>query len=258
MILSDLHIHTNFCDGKDSPEDIVKSAIEKKISCIGFSCHSYVPFDEECCIAKEQISTYIETINYLKEKYKDRIKILLGIEQDFYSEPPPSGLYDYVIGSVHYLKINDEYFPLDLSKKSFVDLVNKHFDGDYIKLCEKYFETVILMADKVKPNILGHLDLITKFNKDFCLFDENNERYQTAIKKVIDKIIALSITFEINTGGIARGYKTNTYPNISTIKYIFEKGGKLIFSSDSHSKNTLCFEFEKWNKILKEEKITIK
>lgn len=256
MILSDLHIHTNFCDGKDTPEEIVKSAMDKNLKCIGFSGHSYVSFDD-CCIKKEQLCEYIETVNYLKEKYKDKIKILLGLEQDFYSPLPPSGVFDYIIGSVHYLKIDEKYYSLDLNKESFIDLVNNHFDGDYIKLCEKYFETVALMAEKFKPDIIGHIDLITKFNKDFCLFDENDERYQLAIKKAVDNIIKLSATFEINTGAISRGYKTKPYPNIDIIKYISKNGGKLIFSSDSHSKNTLCFEFEKWNKILKEEKITI-
>ena len=42
----DFHIHSTFCDGKDSPEDIIKVAIDKGLEAIGFSSHSYNPFDD--------------------------------------------------------------------------------------------------------------------------------------------------------------------------------------------------------------------
>ncbi|MBO5371040.1 MAG: PHP domain-containing protein, partial [Clostridia bacterium] len=42
MILEDLHTHTTYCDGKDSPEDMVKTAIEKGLRVIGFSGHIYL------------------------------------------------------------------------------------------------------------------------------------------------------------------------------------------------------------------------
>ena len=35
-----LHTHTLFCDGRDTPEDMVLSAIEKGFSVLGFSGHS--------------------------------------------------------------------------------------------------------------------------------------------------------------------------------------------------------------------------
>ena len=41
MILTDLHVHTNYCDGKNTPEEMVLAAIEKGMECIGFSVHSY-------------------------------------------------------------------------------------------------------------------------------------------------------------------------------------------------------------------------
>ena len=46
MIFSDLHAHTNFCDGKNSPEEMVKSAIEKGLKKIGLVVHSYTDFDK--------------------------------------------------------------------------------------------------------------------------------------------------------------------------------------------------------------------
>ena len=72
MILRDLHVHTTYCDGQNSPEEMVISAIDKGLECIGFSGHSYTFFDTRYCIKKEKIADYISEINALKEKYKDK------------------------------------------------------------------------------------------------------------------------------------------------------------------------------------------
>ena len=82
------------------------------------------------------------------------------------------------------------------------------------------------------------------------MFDENNFRYVSAWKKAVDEILAFNkdIYFEINVGGISRGYKERPFPKKEIADYIKEKGGKLLLTSDSHRKETLCFEFEKWAK----------
>ena len=48
---ADLHTHTSFCDGKNSPEEMVRSAVEKGFDVLGFSGHSYTPFDETYCMS---------------------------------------------------------------------------------------------------------------------------------------------------------------------------------------------------------------
>ena len=83
--LCDYHTHTTYSDGKDTPEEMVLSAIEKGLNEMGFSDHSYTFFDESYCIKKDRIAEYKSEIARLKAKYSDKIKILCGIEQDFYS-----------------------------------------------------------------------------------------------------------------------------------------------------------------------------
>ena len=80
----DLHIHSTFSDGKNTIEEIVLKAIENGFDVIGISDHSYTVFDESYCIKKDSISNYLEEINILKDKYRDKICIYAGIEQDFY------------------------------------------------------------------------------------------------------------------------------------------------------------------------------
>ena len=109
---SDYHIHTTYSDGKNTPEETVKAAIEKGMTEIGFSDHSYTFFDESYCLKRDKIAEYKSEIARLKEKYKSQIKILCGIEQDAFAECPAIG-YDYSIGSAHYVRLGDEYVPVD-------------------------------------------------------------------------------------------------------------------------------------------------
>ena len=248
--MKDLHVHTTYCDGEDTPEDIILAAIDKGLTELGFSGHSYTPFDNDYCMTPENEALYFKEINFLKDKYKDKIKVLCGIEQDYYS-PPISYPYDYVIGSVHYVKCKNKYITLDLTEDIFVSAVSEFFDGNYYALAEKYFETVAEMVKKTKPDIIGHFDIVEKFNEGNKLFCENNARYVNAYKKAADEIIPYNIPFEINTGAVSRGYRSVPYPSPEITEYIKSRGGRFVLSSDSHSKDTLCFDFEKYNYLIK-------
>ena len=83
-----LHSHTTFCDGKNSAEEMIESAIEHGFDVFGFSGHSYTPFDESYCMSLEGTKEYKHTVKALAEKYKSKIKILCGVEQDFFSNQP--------------------------------------------------------------------------------------------------------------------------------------------------------------------------
>lgn len=243
-MMFDLHTHTTFSDGNNTPEEMVAAAIRMGCEKIGFSDHSYTAFDERYCIAKSKIGEYRRTVLELKEKYKGKIEILLGIEQDYYSDEPTDA-YDYVIGSVHYLKIGDEYIPVDDTPEILTDAVNRYFDGDFYELAKLYFETEADVARRTNADIIGHFDLIRKFNRGGILFDEKNEKYRLAAKNALDKLLSLGVPFEINTGAISRGYLDDPYPSEEWIKYIRKHGGSFILSGDSHSADTLCFGFDK-------------
>lgn len=88
----DLHTHTNYSDGRDTPEEMIRAAIALGLETIGLSDHSYMSFDESWCIPKSCIEAYRAEIRSLAEKYKGQIRVLTGMEQDFYSDIPASGL----------------------------------------------------------------------------------------------------------------------------------------------------------------------
>lgn len=239
----DLHTHTLFSDGKNSPEEMIQAAIAQGLDTIGISDHSYTFFDESYCMAKARIPEYRQIIADLKEKYQGQIRVLCGIEQDFYSRESTAG-YDYVIGSVHYLYVHGRYVPVDETPEILLEAVQNHFGGDIYNLCEFYFETVSRVVSQTGADIIGHFDLIQKFNEGDRLFDSHHPRYVAAAQNAALELLKTGKVFEINTGAMSRGYRTVPYPAPELRQFIREQGGHFIESSDSHNSKTLCYGFQ--------------
>lgn len=248
-MLYNYHTHTKYCDGKNTPEEMVQKAIELGLSEIGFSGHSYTEFDLEPCMTLDGTEEYKKEIKFLKEKYQGKIKILLGLEYDYHSDCSRDG-YDYILGSVHYILKNGEYLCIDYSREKQIDAVNRYYGGDFYAYIEDYYKTVSDLYKKTKCDIIGHFDLITKYNADGSLFDTNHPRYIAAWRSAADAILNTPAVVEINTGGIARGHVKNPYPAKEIIDYFKAHGKKMIFSSDCHNKDFLLCGYDGIKKYL--------
>ena len=244
MKITNYHTHTTFCDGKNTAEEMVLSAIKKGMAEIGFSVHSPLPFPENWDIKKKKMPEYISTLKALKEKYKDQIKIYIGIEQDYYSEGSTEG-FDYVIGAVHYILKDGKYLPLDLSAQATKENIDKHYDGDALSYCEDYYKIVEDLYNRTKCDIIAHFDLVTKFNERLPLIDTGNSRYKKASENAVYELLKTPAIFEINTGAISRGYRTTPYPADCILDLIAESEKPFVVNSDSHSIDTVDFGIQK-------------
>lgn len=250
MIQSNLHTHTKYCDGKNTPEEIVKHAISLGFSAVGFSGHGLTPCDLSYCMTEENTEKYIKEINFLKEKYKGKIEIYLGLEADLYS-CFDKNKFDYIIGSCHYVNECNERFSVDTSEETQKNIVKTYFDGDYLKFARSYYENVAKLPS-ISPDIIGHFDLVTKYNEGNKYFDENDKKYLDLAFCALDSVLCHCDLFEVNTGAIARGYKTTPYPAIPILKRLKEKGARVIITSDCHDAKNIDCNFEKTRKLLKE------
>ena len=246
-MLSNFHTHSVFCDGDNTLEEIVLASVEKGFSAIGFSGHGYTDYDLRYCM--KNTDGYIAEIKNLKEKYKDKIEVYLGIEEDAFC-PVSRKDFDYIIGSSHYFNVEGKYYPIDSSPDYFKEGL-KVFGGDTVALAESYYSKFCDYILKRKPDIIGHFDLITKFDEiEKSLFLED-KRYNEIAEKYVKVALKADCIFEVNTGAISRGYRTKPYPSDNLLYIIKKEGGRLILSSDSHSIDTLDFGFEDAQKQLK-------
>ncbi|MBQ0110364.1 MAG: histidinol-phosphatase HisJ family protein [Oscillospiraceae bacterium] len=231
----DLHVHTVFSDGKNTPEEMISTAIDLGFEKIGISDHSYTFYDPTYyCLPKEKIEEYKAEILSLKQKYRDKIEVLLGIEQDFYADTPLDG-YDYAIGSVHYLCKDGNYFPVDESIEDTNNAIHKYFGGDALSYAEEYFRTVAGFVNRDDIKIIGHFDIVTKFNEKTGIIDTKNPRYVAAWTAAADKLIKAGKVFEINYRSMLYGHISQPYPAKEIIEYLTKNGVEFIKSSDSHS-----------------------
>ena len=240
ITLSNLHTHTTFCDGRNTPEEVVRYAIDKGFASIGFSGHADTPFDLRYCM--KDTEGYVAEIKRLKEKYKERIKILLGVEEDAYA-PIADTRLDYVIGSCHYYLVDGKHLPIDSSYDYFKACLET-FNYDPIRMAEVYYGSFYDYLKWRRPDIVGHYDLITKFDEMGESRFLENAKYREIAEGYALKIADLGCIFEVNTGAITRGFRKTPYPSEHLLHALNKHGAKLILSSDSHAVETLDGVFE--------------
>lgn len=247
-MLGNFHTHTTFCDGKNTPEEMVLAAIEKGFASIGFTGHVTTPYDLSYCM--QDMEGYRADILRLKERYKKEIQIYLGIEEDLYSRVNRDQ-YDYIIGSMHYAKYNDSYYSID-SGTEYIQKCVRLWGNDPLAFAEYYFSTYSQYILERKPEIVGHFDLLTKYDEMIEPLFLQKEAYYGIAEKYLEIALNSGCIFEINTGAMGKGYRTSPYPCERLLHVMKKCEAKVMLSSDSHSIATLDYQFEDMRHLLKD------
>ena len=232
-----MHTHSLFCDGNDHPHEMTETAIAKGFDILGFSGHGFSPFDE-CSMTPEKTAQYIETVTALKQEYQDRITLYLGIEEDMTNRISDESPYDFVIGSVHFLKKNGEVRPIDASRAQFDAMLEEWYSGDFCALAEDYYREVSHMKDCPEVHIIGHLDLLMKYSEQTHYISPDDPRYLRLAEDCIHALGTDKI-YEVNTGAIARGYRSTPYPSVHLLQILHSVNAKLMLNSDCHDRRYL-------------------
>lgn len=246
MITCSLHNHCTLCDGKSTPKEMVESAVKAGITDFGFSSHAFVSFDPEASIEREQ--KYIDTLKSFIASDNSGINLYLGLENDLFASVNDKKAYDYIIGSVHYIKRNDKYYPVDYSAKKSKECIDEVFGGNELAFCKEYYSSLLTVA-KQKPDILGHFDLITKFGNTVA--DFSSKEYISLATDYLDECIKQDVIFEINYGAIARGYTDQPYPSRFLLDRLKEKNAKVIVTTDCHDASKIALGLNEGEELLK-------
>ena len=249
--IQNLHTHTIYCDGADTPEEMIQFALEKGFSSIGFSGHSFTSYSKAFLKKGDHTAEYKSCVTELKEKYKDEIEIYLGLEVDMYSEPDMTG-YDYLIGSVHYLKENGVYVDFDKDMGQVESVIGDFYNGDPMAYAKAYYHTLAQLPQYGKFDIIGHFDIITKHCENRQFFDTESKEYMNSAFEAIDALRGKIPFFEVNTGAMARGYRSSPYPSVDLIKEMKRQGFGAVITSDCHDKRFIDYKFDEATELLRE------
>ena len=246
MKYQDLHTHSLFDDGSATLEDMVLSAVRCGLSSIGFSGHSPMA-GADWTIQQERLPAYFSQARALQKQYRGVISIFCGMEWDL-STPLPEEETDYLIGSQHLLGSGPDAFEIDYYRERTLEGVAHLFSGDYAAAEDAYYAGFEALLNEPRARIVGHYDIITKFDEEHRLF-----RYAPpSALDMMEKLVKADKVFEVNTGAIHRIGRLTPFPSVPLLQALHEMNGKVTLSSDSHRTDTLLFAFDAQLRTLRE------
>ncbi len=235
-----LHSHSEYCDGKASVAEIADAACRAGFTLWGVSPHSPVCIESPCNMSRADMPRYLDGMERLKESYRDRMRLLAGLEIDWLSRDfgPHIDYFlglplDFRIGSVHFVPTRDGV-PLDCdgSHERFEGYLRDGFGGDLRYVVEKYFEQVLMMLEAGGFDILGHFDKIigNAFKTDPTLEDQG--WYAALIDDTVRLAADTGVIVEINTKAIET--KGRFFPAERWWPRLLDAGVPIAVNSDCH------------------------
>ena len=249
--LSSPHVHTPYCDGQSTAEEMVRSALRLGFVSLGFSSHARQDFDQKYALSEEGERAYIREIRGLQAQYRGRIRLWLGMERDFLSLSQ-RGPYDYVLASLHYVTCGaGTRVAVDGPPQLIQSCIREGFDGDGLAFAEAYYRTLGGYIHDYRPDIIGHLDLLVKHNTQHRFFDTSHPRYIAAARGAMAQAIQGCSLMEVNTGAIARAGALAPYPALPLLRYWKSLGGQVILASDCHHASQLDAGYEQGEALIR-------
>jgi len=237
--IADYHMHTPLCGhAVGEPVEYAEAAIEAGLEEIGFSDHA--PFvhyeDPGVTMNVKQLPEYYRMIEDVRKKYSNTLRVKIAIEADYipgYEEKTKAILddypYDYVIGSVHFIK--DWGFDNPQERENWDEKNVNQVYRDYYELLRQCAQTGMY-------DIMGHVDLVKKFG------NLASEDLADEVQKTAQVFKECGVAIEINTSGLRKPVK-EMYPSLWNLKIYADAGVPLTFGSDSHDPNDVGRDFER-------------
>ncbi|MBM7651291.1 histidinol-phosphatase HisJ [Neobacillus cucumis] len=252
----DGHTHTHFCKhgSEENAELYIIEAIKKGFQQYSFTEHPPLPFEltqtipngqwlvDELAMSMNELKDYFKIGKELKDKYQEKIDILVGLEVDFISgmESFTRDLLDSHeledgLLSVHFLPGKDGWRCVDFSAEDFQDGLVKYY-GSVEKVYDAYYEMVEESIEANlgpnKPSRIGHLTLIHKYQDFVRPKDPNYDREH--ITKILSKVKQSGMELDVNLAGLFQPMCKEIYPPIWVIEEAVKLGVPLVYGSDSH------------------------
>ena len=239
MIRQNLHCHTIFDDGADRPEQMVLAAEQAGLRSLGISLHCPIAGEESWCCPAVDEERFLVEMRWLKEKYAGRIAVWCGLEYDLDAARRSVPPYDYIIGSCHLLgDMPIDYNPVEAGHLAAC------FGGP-IRAAQAYYRRLCAMADYPEVSIVGHFDLLTKFDERAPIYDSAAPEYRDAAFAAMETLNVAGKIFEINSGAISRGWRTSPYPAPELLRHLKSLGGRICISSDAHRARDIVCAFDR-------------
>lgn len=229
----DYHMHTPRCNhASGSILNYAEAALQAGLTEIGISDHAPMPdnFDAEWRMHMSELDHYRQELKQAQQQMlPSGLTVRCALEADFH--PDHQGFiqqltaqfdWDYIIGSVHFIKDWGFDNPDDQDGWKFWSLEEAW--------CA-YFDAVAESAASGIFDIIGHPDLLKKYGH---LMPINNRLVDRAETRMLESVLATNATLEISSAGLRKPV-AEIYPHNGMIAKAAHMGIPFSFGSDAHA-----------------------
>ena len=222
------HTHTARCGhASGTDREYVETAIRAGFSALGFSDHAPMPFpdghESGFRVKMADAADYFDSIRRLREEYRGRIEIRVGLEVEYYpSVFSAFSAYiepfrpDYLILGQHFVwEENDD-------TRVFADTKSP-------ELLAAYYENLLEAAGTGKFLYIAHPD-VPHYTGD-------EAAYEALTRDFLKRIRRFGLPLEINRLGMSDG---RIYPREAFWRLAGEYGIKAVIGMDAHSPDALA------------------
>ncbi|MHA2280596.1 MAG: histidinol-phosphatase [Promethearchaeota archaeon] len=257
----DYHTHNRRCGhALGEIEDYVKVAIDKNLNEIGISDHfplgaiiddpQFTEIIKRASMEVKEFPNYIKEIKYLKEKYKNKIKIRISTEINFATPGRPltnqkkilkpfMDDYDYLLGAIHDIKWHES--PIIIIDPREGSEALKKYGNEKITL--EYINKLMKLVNT------DYFDVIAHFDNYRVLFRPNTPIYsQNTWQKLLDLLDIIKnkgMAIEINTSGTLKEIGSQ-FPSDEIVKEIIQRDIPIMLGSDAHRPEYIGYLFEEF------------
>ncbi len=230
---TDYHVHTARCGhAGGTMREFVEAALAHGLSEIAFTDHVPLYFlpgedpDPGLAMTRAELPGYVEEVAGLREEYRGRIDVLLGLEAD-YAEGHEDALrgilgawdWDVVLGSVHWVA------------GGWIDApgaASRHRDEGTVFLWWEYWRLVARACATGLFDVMTHFDLPKKFG------NRMPESLQAAEDRAVEAAGQAGVAVEVSSAGLRKAVGEE-YPAPGLLARLVAAGVPIVFSSDAHA-----------------------
>lgn len=235
-----------YCDHAYSTlRELLAAAVEFGYTTFGVTEHAprVEParlYDEERALGWDVLhldrlfTQYARELQRLAAEFDGTLDVLCGFEAEVVPiEDYPTVMrgyfdrhgFDYLVGSVHW--VNGHI--IDYKPEHFAAALQA--SGGLEPLAVDYYRSVAEMAQRLRPDIIGHLDLIRRNAPDEA--SVSTPRIRQAAAEALEAIQTSGAILDVNTAGFRKGLG-RPYPAPWLVRMAQERGIGFCFGDDSH------------------------
>ena len=250
-----------YCDhAQGSLADIVAAYHRAGFECVGLTEHM-PPFDDAWLYPDEvglgrsaawmqaRFASYVVEARELQHAYKNRMRILVGMESEWYpgcaqwiaSLRETHGM-DYVVGSVHH--VGGEC--VDFSKQDYERIASRF--GGLVPMYAAYFEAQLQMMQAIKPEVVGHFDLIRLHDSDYLQTLMQTDVWERVLRN-LEWMAKAGSVLDINARALLKG-QPEPYVCAPILDAAARFGVGVAYGDDAHGVADVGWEFSRVKELV--------